>query len=384
MQRRSASLVVVASGAAAVRQHGPPVARREAGWGSAPVHREASTRARRARGAGSSASRGRGRASCTVLALALILGPAVPTSAQPVTGGIGGDGEEAIIGGGGSEPGPAEPGGGHPSGGSGPGVPSGPGGGSPDAGSGSEAAGGSGGPPDGGSGPPEGEQGLAHWAHQPRWGIDAESGQRCILLVRRPGIDPSSLIAVRWELQVAAMVAELRSATPGAAVFCPATGDGPDWVVPPASPQAVAAAFIRRYPMPRPDLDIPPGFALTGLTTYLLVDGVEGHRWSHHVPGWGILRVELASRGLAVDWGDGTQIEVEPGRRGEPHGGDPAQQIRHLYRDADAEHEVQVDVRWAATWHLAGFKGVIEGLSSSQALDLPVREYRAVRADPDS
>lgn len=211
-------------------------------------------------------------------------------------------------------------------------------------------------------------------ALEPSWGRDPDTGEACIALTRRPGVDPDSDAGLAWDLLTLEMMADPRLTGVGSP-FCD------DAVVAEVitRPDLAVNAFVRTVTLPSPVLRVDPGVALTGLPTFLVVAGQDGFSRAEDLAGWGVLEVSFEHVSLEIDWGDGTIEVVSDGRVGAPHGGDPSEQISHIYDHRDLDSEVVVTASWRARWSVAGFSGVVEGLAVDAALPLPVREYRAVR-----
>ncbi len=214
-------------------------------------------------------------------------------------------------------------------------------------------------------------------ALEPSWGQQPETGDRCIDLTPRPGIDPGSELGIAWDIATLEMMVDPRLGDT-ANTFC----DGAPVDAAPR-PHGAANAFVRSVTLPTPNLRIDPGFALTGMPAYLVIDGQDDFSRSDDLAGWGALTVDFETVAFAVDWGDGTTTLVDDGRIGAPYDGDPTQQISHVYDQRGSDTEVVVTATWRAQWRVAGFSGAVEGLAIESRLALPVREYRAVRVAPD-
>lgn len=210
-------------------------------------------------------------------------------------------------------------------------------------------------------------------AYEPVWGTRPPAGDACIDLVYRPGVSADSTLAAEWEQRTILMVTDPRLGDPSRPMCAPDA-------VPP-SPVAAVEDFIRRIPLPEPVLRLEPGFAVTGLPTYLTIAGQDGFEVEEALAGWGRLEVALRPTAFTVDWGDGSIEAVTDGRTGGAHDADPSQHITHTYRWSDPDSAVQVRSTWEASWQLAGFGGTVPDLAIDATLDVPVRSYQAVRAD---
>lgn len=210
---------------------------------------------------------------------------------------------------------------------------------------------------------------------EPLWGVAPDTGERCVDLVYRPNVPPDSPLALEWEFRTLEMVDEAR-ADGSAQGLC-----RPEDVLVQPTPALAANEFVRRIPLPEPQPQIAPGFALTGLPAYLVIDGQVSFSVDEDLAGWGPMQVTLEPVRFVVDWGDGTVQTITDGRTGAAHDGDPAQQIAHTYRWSEPESGVTVRADWQARWQVGGFSGTVDGLVVEAVLELPVREYRSVRAD---
>jgi hypothetical protein len=220
------------------------------------------------------------------------------------------------------------------------------------------------------------------WAYQPVWGTQPESGETCIDLQFRANVEPNSTLAIDWEMQTLQMMADPRL-----------EGSVDRWCDAAAAeametPTLLANGFVRRLPLPEPQLEIDPGFALTGMPAYLVIGNQEDFTVTEQLGGWGTMQVAFTPTAFEVDWGDGTVEVVADGRSGARWNGPSAQQISHVYIDSDRDRAVDgntmvtVTSTWSADWSVAGFSGTVPGMVIDESFDLPVREYRAVRGDP--
>lgn len=162
-------------------------------------------------------------------------------------------------------------------------------------------------------------------------------------------------------------------------VNCP-----PETLEPPTLPTGVIVDIIRsevEEQLPRPELVIPPSYALTGLPAYL-VTGAEHQLYDDPVitvplgPWEYVFQVD-AHGTSTVDWGDGTvTTHDEPGRHY------PDGTVTHTYTNRGA-YDVTVTDTWNVGIQLVS--PVTGGASFSADLDpvvledFDVREYRAVR-----
>ena len=216
-------------------------------------------------------------------------------------------------------------------------------------------------------------------AFEPSWSVQPETGEACILLARRPGVAPDSTLGRAWDQLTLQMMVDPRVAGRSDR-FCMSVAAG----AAAAGPHAAVESFVRSFTLPPPEPSIPPGIALTGLTTYLVISGQESFRVTEDLPGWGRLGIRFSNAATIVDWGDGTRVTIIDGRRGAPYGGDPREQITHVYDLRDPDTEVVVTTLWRANWSVGGFAGTVDGLMTRSTLGLPVRSFEAVRLGPDA
>ncbi len=118
-------------------------------------------------------------------------------------------------------------------------------------------------------------------------------------------------------------------------------------------------------PLPVPKPTIPPGYAITGKTAYLVTNGTTSPpKFAEDTP-LGPLTIEATGRYL-VDWGD----PGLPGWTG-PYAGEgqpwPDGQITHVY-DVAGSYTVAVHEEWSAVWRLAGATGVLNGLATNATI----------------
>jgi hypothetical protein len=219
------------------------------------------------------------------------------------------------------------------------------------------------------------------WSYQPVWGTQPESGEPCIDLLFRANVEPNSMVAAQWEMQTLQMMADAR--LDGVVNFwCDAAAAEAM-----QTPNVLANGFVRRIPLPEPELEIDPGFALTGMPAYLVIGNQDGFTVIEALAGWGAMQVTFTPDAFEVDWGDGTVEQITDGRTGVSWNGPAAQQISHVYADSDRHRGVDgntvvtVSSTWSAEWSVAGFAGTVNGMVIDEAFDLPVREYRAVRGN---
>jgi len=145
---------------------------------------------------------------------------------------------------------------------------------------------------------------------------------------------------------------------------CPAR---PNQAPPPApiDPLTLAVRFWRTIPLPVPHPRIPPGYAITGKTAFLVTDGTTAPPpFTENTP-LGALSVR-ASGTYLIDWGDGsTPTWTGPYKQeGQPW---PNGAISHVYENVGT-YTVTVQEHWTATWSLAGASGTLAGLATTAAI----------------
>lgn len=143
---------------------------------------------------------------------------------------------------------------------------------------------------------------------------------------------------------------------------------------PQLDPGQVREAIVHQ--LPRPDPNIDPGWALTGMPAYLEVNADT--TFDETVTGEAIpVPVTVAGEGsYRVEWGDGTADTYHSG--GGPY---PDGDIVHVYVDKDEELVVMVTPVWEVTWSALGISVPLVIELEPEMLELPVREMRSVRTN---
>ena len=148
----------------------------------------------------------------------------------------------------------------------------------------------------------------------------------------------------------------------------------PEAPPPPISPQEIVQRTIVNVRLPEPDPKVDPGYAVTGLRSYLETGNATTHSFEPISTVLGPLSITATST-YSVDWGDGTTTGPHASNGGPYPDGD----ITHIY-ERTAVVDITVTQNWTATWSLAGQSGTISGLRSSGTLDnFAVREVQATR-----
>jgi hypothetical protein len=134
-----------------------------------------------------------------------------------------------------------------------------------------------------------------------------------------------------------------------------------------------------RDDMPRPTLEVPPGYALTGMPAYLVTNHqLEYGPVTHTVDlGVAVLDVTVTATGVTeVNWGDGTVATYQTPGTPWPDG-----QVVHTYRDADTV-DIHVTDTWQVTYRVPalGIEDTLEAPLPARTLDaLQVQQVQAVR-----
>jgi hypothetical protein len=212
--------------------------------------------------------------------------------------------------------------------------------------------------------------------YEPSWGTNPETDEPCIELTPHEYFDdePSQGLMTDYEHRTLQMMSDTRLFGVDQLFCSPEDQEGQG-----DSPAAVAQAFIRTLGIPAPEPRIDPGWALTGMPSYLEIMGQDGFSHVEEIDGFGRLEVTFEPTYFEVDWGDGTVEYIDDGRTGAPYDGPEHEQISHTYSDVREDNVVQVTARWHARWELAGFSGVVGGLETSEDFPLEVREMQSVR-----
>jgi hypothetical protein len=150
--------------------------------------------------------------------------------------------------------------------------------------------------------------------------------------------------------------------------------------------EAVPAVVLReavtetiRDDLPRPTLEVPPGYALTGMPAYLVTNHqLEYGPVTHSVDlGVAVLDVTVTGSGVTqVDWGDGTSATYHAPGTPWPDG-----QVVHTYRDAQTV-DITVTDTWQVTYRVPalGIEDAIEAPLPTRTLEgLEVQQVQAVR-----
>ena len=154
--------------------------------------------------------------------------------------------------------------------------------------------------------------------------------------------------------------------------LCPATKRNP----PPLDPVTLATQFGKTIPLPVPKPTVPPGYAITGKTSYLVTHGTtKPAMYTFNTP-LGQLTVSATGTYL-VNWGD----QYQPGwqgpytTEGQPY---PNGHIAHTY-DYVGTYTITVREQWTATWRLAGATGTLTGLQTTATIpNFRVEQLQAV------
>ena len=189
-------------------------------------------------------------------------------------------------------------------------------------------------------------------------------GSRCAYIFMTEG-DPNSSEAANNEATAIRLATEYGT--------CPNSPRQANGALTPAA--AAALIWEDTVELPDPQLQIKPGYAITGKPIYLEITSPRTIRTTTTAFGHA---VELTVTSvLDIDWGDGTPVERNVTRQGGPW---PTGDITHVYTDTTNQAPVRVTQRWKASWRVGSQTGVIaDQLFTESTLLLPVRELQAVR-----
>jgi hypothetical protein len=157
---------------------------------------------------------------------------------------------------------------------------------------------------------------------------------------------------------------------------CPANSNPAGPPPAPIDPFALAVQFWRAVPLPTPQPQIPPGYAITGKTAYLVTNGTTAPPdYEENTP---LGPLEIHATGVyLVDWGDGSPPTwTGPyNAEGQPW---PNGQITHVYENV-GKYTVTVQEQWTATWRLAGAGGTLTGLATTAVIpNFGVEQLQAI------
>jgi hypothetical protein len=136
-----------------------------------------------------------------------------------------------------------------------------------------------------------------------------------------------------------------------------------------------------RDDMPRPTLEVPPGYALTGMEAYLVTNHqLEYGPVTHTVDlGVAVLDVTVTATGMTeVDWGDGTVATYDVPGTPWPEGS-----VTHTYRDTGTV-SISVTDTWQVTYRVPalGIEDTVTAPLPASTLDeFEVQQVQAVRID---
>jgi hypothetical protein len=148
--------------------------------------------------------------------------------------------------------------------------------------------------------------------------------------------------------------------------------------IPPAMLRDAITRTIRDD-MPRPTVEVPPGYALTGMEAYLVTNHQLEYGPATHVVDLGIaeLDVTVTATGMTeVDWGDGTVVTYHVPGTPWPEGN-----VTHTYRDTGIVTISVTDI-WQVTYRVPelGIEDTITAPLPAQTLeDFEVQQVQAVR-----
>ena len=230
---------------------------------------------------------------------------------------------------------------------------------------------------------PSGDDNDQVWMSVPRLGSD-EDGEYCIerRWIQQDPNEVGTSEAYHWEAIVLVLnhVPDVSAMT---ADDCPVD---PADEVPPQLVESVIRETMVDH-LPRPELAVPPGYAMTGMAAYL----VTGHELDYgpyeHEVDLQIMQLQARVTGTGsttVDWGDGTESQTYE----QPGLAYPDGEVVHTYTDTGTV-TIEVLDRWQLTYEILRDGEVVitdqlELELGPVTLDgLEVRELQAVRTTTD-
>jgi hypothetical protein len=163
-------------------------------------------------------------------------------------------------------------------------------------------------------------------------------------------------------------------------------GISPSYDCPPDPGQEIPVEMVEEFvtatvteQLPRPTLSLPPGYAITGLRTYLVTEHDLTFGPVSLPVDLGIVTfdVRLSATGSStVDWGDGTVTSHDTGGTGYPDGA-----IDHVYTDVGSV-DITVTDTWTVQYEAGPFVGSIEApLAPVTLAGVEVQQRQSVRTD---
>ncbi len=149
-----------------------------------------------------------------------------------------------------------------------------------------------------------------------------------------------------------------------------------------AAPQPVPGATLAdqwasHANLPGPELEVNPGYAVTGLTAYLQIDPKSPYSTTFNATAQApnAIHINCSASSFDVNWGDGS-----PGTHTTSTGGPyPNGDVTHVYQSAAADDDLTVTSHWGCHWtDDFGAAGTVSNLHSTGHLALPVREIQSV------
>jgi hypothetical protein len=168
----------------------------------------------------------------------------------------------------------------------------------------------------------------------------------------------------------------------GGLPFCSSAPGQPAPVQPPPTPlEAAYYAWLYVIDLPSPTASTQPSVGITGLDTFLTIQGQQGMVLDVPALGYDV-HFEISSV-YDVDWGDprpdGTKTGAAVTRNHKDQGGPyPDGTLRHQYIERGAA-TITITQRWSATWSAAGDGGSLpDSVETTGSLTLPIQEIQAV------
>ena len=168
----------------------------------------------------------------------------------------------------------------------------------------------------------------------------------------------------------------------GGLPICPATPGQPAQAPPPPTPlEAAYYAWLYIIDLPSPSASTQPTIGITGLDTFLTIQGQQGMVLDVPALGYNV-HFEISSV-YDIEWGDprpdGTKTGAAVTRNHKDQGGPyPHGSLRHQYIERGSA-KITITQRWSATWSTPTDGGSLpDSVETTGSLTLPIQEIQAV------
>jgi hypothetical protein len=171
-----------------------------------------------------------------------------------------------------------------------------------------------------------------------------------------------------------ANIAACNAQTGGTAIIaCPAAAAAPPPPPEPGAAIVAGATTTLQRELPHPQLQVQPGYAVTGLKAYLQITTPTGLHFTF--AGYrNAVFMTCSWNHFDVNWGDGTDDPDVTSLGGPWPNGD----VTHVYQDASPSDDLHVTEYWACPWtDELGAAGVLD-LQTANDLPLEIREIQTV------